>query len=127
MRIRGKFAFFSCTLFSSAFVSSLKVVFISQLSRTKNYMLPVEVHIVSKRSLRSRSVPELQCTQEDADTKMFLCASFAGDLGFPADNIVTVDSDVGILALYYQSKLDVSTYLEMGTSSKILIHRNREE
>ena len=71
--------------------------------------------------MRSRSVPELQCTQEETNTKMFLCASFAGDLGFSSVNIVTVDSDVGILALYYQSKLDVSICLEMGTSSKIQI------
>ena len=60
--------------------------------------------------LKLKPVLELQSSQEEADTKMFLCASFAADLGFFSVKIVTVDSDVAILSLYYLTKLDISLY-----------------
>ena len=53
--------------------------------------------------------------QEEADTKMFLCAAYASQLGFNSVSIITVDSDVAILSLYFQSKLGVEIYLQMGT------------
>ena len=68
------------------------------------------------------AVPQLESFHEEADTKLFLCAAFASTLGFSAVNIITVDSDVAILALYYQSRLDISLYLEMGTGSKTKIY-----
>ena len=71
--------------------------------------------------LKLNPVLEFQSSQEEADTKMFLCASFAADLGFSSVNIVTVDSDVAILSLYYQTKLDISLYLELGTGSRVRI------
>ena len=56
--------------------------------------------------------------QEEADTKMFLCASYAATLGIDEVNIVTVDSDVAILSLYYQQEISTRILLEYGTSTK---------
>ena len=60
------------------------------------------------------NMPELASRQEEADTKIFLCTAFASSLGFHADNIITVDSDVAILSLYFQSHPDICIYLQMG-------------
>ena len=68
--------------------------------------------------MRVDPVPELQSKQEEADTKMFLCAKHAASLGFESVNIITVDSDVAILSLYYQRRIDLSIYLEFGTGRK---------
>ena len=62
-------------------------------------------------------VPELQSEQEEAFTKMFLCAQFASTLGFQSVKIITVDSDVAILALYFASKIKTHICLEMGTGA----------
>ena len=66
-------------------------------------------------------VPELSSMQEEADTKMFLCASYAATLGIDEVNIVTVDSDVAILSLYYQQEISTRILLEYGTSTKTKI------
>ena len=50
---------------------------------------------------------ELSSKQEEADTKIFLWAKFAASLGFESASIITVDSDVAILSIYYQHRLDV--------------------
>ena len=50
-------------------------------------------------------VDELCSCQEEADTKMFLCAKFAADHGFSNICIHTVDTYVGVLGLYYQTFL----------------------
>ena len=59
--------------------------------------------------------------QEEADTKMFLCASYAATLGIDEVNIVTVDSDVAVLSLYYQQQISTRILLEYGTSTKTKI------
>ena len=59
--------------------------------------------------------------QEEADTKMFLCASYAATLGIDEVNIVTVDSHVVILSLYYQHEISTRIHLEYGTSTKTKI------
>ena len=59
----------------------------------------------------------LSSEQEEADTKVFLCAKFAFDIGFERVNIVTVDTDVVILGIYFQSMLNRKIYLQYGTSS----------
>ena len=61
--------------------------------------------------------PELQSEQEEANTKMYLCAQFASTLGFQSVKIITVDSDVAILALYFASKIKTHICLEMGTGA----------
>ena len=60
--------------------------------------------------------------QEEADTKVFLCAQFAFDIGFERVNIVTVDTDVAILGMYFQSKLNGKIYLQYGTSSATTLY-----
>ena len=64
-------------------------------------------------------VPELSSSQEEADTKIFLCAQFAASLGFQSIEIITVDSDVAILSLYFQPFLaDFNIYLQMVSGTK---------
>ena len=60
----------------------------------------------------------LSSEQEEADTKVCLCAQFAFDTGFERFNIVTVDTD--ILEMYFQSMLNGKIYLQYGTSSATL-------
>ena len=50
---------------------------------------------------------ELSSKHEEADTKIFLWAKFAASLDFESASIITVDSDVAILSIYYQHRLDV--------------------
>ena len=52
---------------------------------------------------------------------MFLCASYAATLGIGGVNIITVDSDVAILSLYYQQEISTRILLEYGTSTKTKI------
>ena len=66
--------------------------------------------------------PDTQSKQEEADTKIFLCAQFASTLGFQSVKIITVDSDVAILALYFASKIKAHIYLEMGTRAKVVVY-----
>ena len=49
---------------------------------------------------------------------MFPCSQHAQSLGFQSENIVTVDSDVAILSLFNQSRLDISLSLEYDTGNK---------
>ena len=65
--------------------------------------------------------PSLESNQEEADTKVFLCATFAAELGCQKVRIVTVDSDNGILALYYQQKINADLLLEIGTGPNLKI------
>ena len=67
------------------------------------------------------AVGELESKQEEADTKVFLCSKFANEIGFGSVRIITVDSDVAILALYYQKQLSVQIFLEYGTGPKAQI------
>ena len=72
--------------------------------------------ISSHRGQLSKTfVEELSSHQEEADTKMFLAARFAFKLGFIKVNIITIDTDVAVLAIYYQLILDGSIYLEYET------------
>ena len=71
--------------------------------------------------LDTKLVHELQSMQEEADTKMFLCALIAHEKGFSGIKIVTVDTDVLVLALYHQLSLSISLYVEIGSGSKAKI------
>ena len=57
--------------------------------------------------------PELSNSQEELDTKMLLCAQFAGSLGFQLVEIMTVNSCVSILSFYLQPLLDDYTIVEL--------------
>ena len=47
-----------------------------------------------------------------------MCTKFAASLGFESASIINVDSDVAILSIYYQHRLDVKLFLRIGTGSK---------
>ena len=65
-------------------------------------------------------VPEMSSSQEEASTTMFLCAQFAASLGFQSVEIITVDSNVAILSLYFQPFLaDLNINLQMGSGTKL--------
>jgi hypothetical protein len=67
------------------------------------------------------STPEeaLHSKQEEADTKMFLSCQHAVQQ-FSCENICisTVDSDVGILSIYYKDRLHCDLFVEIGSKSK---------
>ena len=63
-------------------------------------------------------VDQLSSNQEEADTKMFLCAQYAFNHGFTSCCIVTVDTYVGILGLYYSTFLQGTIYLQLGSKLK---------
>ena len=65
--------------------------------------------------------PSLESNQQEADTKVFLCANFAAELGYQKVRIVTVNSDMGILALYYQQKIKADLLLKIGTGPNLKI------
>ena len=69
-------------------------------------------------TIQVNPVPRIATKQEEAVTKMFLCLQHVHSLGFLRANIVTVDSDVAILSLYYQSRVSAHLSLEYGTSKK---------
>ena len=79
-----------------------------------------EAHCISSVHglITCNQVQELSSKQEEADTKIFLCAKFAASLGFESASIINVDSDVAILSIYYQHRLDVKLFLRIGTGSK---------
>ena len=45
-------------------------------------------------------------------------SSFSSTIGFSSCKIITVDSDVAFLCLYFQCQLDINIYLQMGTGTK---------
>ena len=59
----------------------------------------------SNNSISKVPVRALSSQQEEADTKIFLCAQFAFQLGFERVNVVTIDTDVVLPAVYFQSQL----------------------
>ena len=65
--------------------------------------------------------PELSSKQEEADTKVFLAAKFAQDLGCRDVGIFTVDSDFAILARYYSQLLNCRLLLQIGSGSNLRI------
>ena len=71
--------------------------------------------------INSTVTPALQSNQEEGDTKVFLCAAFVAELGYENVQIITVDSDIGILALYYQKLITANLILEIGTGSNTQI------
>ena len=50
---------------------------------------------------------------------MFLAAQLAYNLGFDKVNIITIDTDVAILGIYYQSILNGTIFPQYGTSTKV--------
>ena len=83
-----------------------------------------EAHYISSVHgfITCNQVQELSSRQEEeADTKIPLYTKFAASLGFESASIITVDSDVAIISMYYQHRLDLELFLQMGTGSKTQI------
>ena len=53
----------------------------------------------------------LATNQEEADTKVFLCAEHAQASGFTSVGIETVDSDIPIYVFYFNSHLSIHLYI----------------
>ena len=49
----------------------------------------------------------MRSMQEVANTKMFLCALIAHEKGFSGIKIITVDTDVLVLALYHHITVEI--------------------
>ena len=73
----------------------------------------------SNNSISKVPVRALSSQQEEADTKIFLCAQFAFQLGFERVNVATIDTDVVVLAVYFQSQLTGKMYMEYGTAPNL--------
>ena len=96
-----------------------------QLDGKELYMtIRDEAHYISSVHgfITCNQVQELSSRQEEeADTKIPLYTKFAASLGFESASIITVDSDVAIISMYYQHRLDLELFLQMGTGSKTQI------
>ena len=64
-------------------------------------------------------VTELSSNQEEADKKVFLAVKSAQEIGYTDVVIYTVDSDVGIMAMYYSRRLVVNLFVQLGTGSNV--------
>ena len=64
----------------------------------------------------------LSSEQEEADAKVFLCAQCAFDIGFGRVSIVTVDTDVAILEMYFRAMLNGKIYPKYRTSSAMMLY-----
>lgn len=64
------------------------------------------------------AVPELDSTQEEADTRMFLHANHAGESGNTTVVIKTVDTDVLVIACHFQSRIHSRIYIHTGTKTR---------
>ena len=51
--------------------------------------------------------------QEEADTKVFLCAKHAESFGFQSVVIVTVDTDIAVYSIYFQQFLEAELFVKI--------------
>ena len=56
----------------------------------------------------------LSSNQEEANTKVFLCAKYAESFGFQSVAIVTVDADIAVYSIYFQQFLEVQLFVKIG-------------
>ena len=68
-------------------------------------------------SLMSQPVHQLSSNQEEADTKIFLVAKFAQEVGCRDAVIFTVDNDVAILACYIPQMLEINLFVQIGSGN----------
>ena len=74
--------------------------------------------------VKKETVDELCSSQDEADTKMFLCAKFASDLGYSEICFHTVDTDVFVLAVYFQMRITSARFfivLRASGRKKVLV------
>ncbi|MES9883628.1 MAG: hypothetical protein ABW185_22465 [Sedimenticola sp.] len=63
-------------------------------------------------------MPELDSTQEEADTRMLLHAKHAGDAGSTGIVIKSPDTDVLMLACHFQQSIPQNMYIHTGTKTR---------
>ena len=68
----------------------------------------------------SNDVPELQCCQEEADTRLFLHAKHASDAGSTVVIVRSPDTDVAVTDCFLASQITAQLLLHTGTK-----HRRR--
>ena len=74
---------------------------------------------VQEDELKCVPVKEVCSSQEEADTKMFLAANYATLTGQRIALIITVDSDVAILAGYYAPFMSLYLLVRIGTGNNV--------
>ncbi|CAH3031303.1 unnamed protein product, partial [Pocillopora meandrina] len=74
--------------------------------------------VVPNGSTIASDVPELCTNQEEADTRMFLHAEHASQNGHQRIAIKSSDTDVEVLACYYQAVISADIILISGTSRR---------
>ena len=67
----------------------------------------------------SQKVDELQCTHEEADTRILFHASHASQHGYHSVIIVSEDTDVFILCLAFCTRLSCQMYQKSGTQARV--------
>ena len=60
---------------------------------------------------------ELTTSQEEADTKVFVCCAHARDGGFASACTFTVDSDIPLYALYFKEHIGMDMFVEIGVKN----------
>ena len=93
-------------------------VFRSIYFTTKASGFKLQVH---NEEISCEKVDELCSNQEEADTKVFLAAKLAQDVGCSDIGIFTVDSDVAILACFYATRLNSRLFVTIGSGNNIRI------
>ena len=59
----------------------------------------------------------LNTTQEEADTKVFICCGHARDAGFASACNFTIGSDIPMYALYFKEIIGIELYVEIGVKN----------
>ena len=78
------------------------------------YVLSAE----SKNAVKSTVVPELYSTAEEADGRLILHAYHASQMGHTTIFLKSPDTDVEVLALFYQARIPAKLILVSGTQRK---------
>ena len=66
-----------------------------------------------------KAIPELESTQEEADTRILLHSAHAAMCGFEAVVIVSDDTDVFLLLIAFQNEITASLYWKSGTQARL--------
>lgn len=102
-------------------MTSLQVPCMQRIWKIKNSMLQLKIkRFADRKSSNSKAVNDaltLACEQEETDTKLLLCAQIPFDIGFERVNIVTVDTEMAILIIYFQSMFNEKIYHHYRTYS----------
>ena len=80
----------------------------------------VTIYIYVRNSeILSEIVPALECTQEEADTRLLLHANHAAVSGYKKVVIKCSDSDVEVISVALQHKIAARIYILSGTKQRL--------